>query len=121
MSVINVKAMVGDARRTLQERSYKSADLILLSDEQGHLAGVVEMIKIPAVTAALESSVLSRVAKRLPWLMVGLALGSVATDAMSHFESVLEAIVTLALLIPAVIYIVYSGSHLHHRCGPHAN
>jgi Mg/Co/Ni transporter MgtE len=48
--VINVKAMVGNARRTLQEHSYKSADLILLPDEQGHLAGVVETIKLLAIS-----------------------------------------------------------------------
>jgi magnesium transporter len=55
--------------------------------------------------AALEDHVLRRVARRLPWLVVGLALSSLATAAMSHFEDVLRANVTLALFIPALIYI----------------
>jgi magnesium transporter len=54
---------------------------------------------------ALEDPPMSRVARRLPWLVVGLALSSTATGVMVGFESALQSDVTIAFFIPALVYL----------------
>jgi magnesium transporter len=54
---------------------------------------------------ALEDPPLSRVARRLPWLMTGLALSTVATGVMASFETALQANVMIAFFIPAIVYL----------------
>jgi magnesium transporter len=55
--------------------------------------------------AALEAPVVSRVARRLPWLGLGLGLSAVTAGIMSYFEDVLTANMTVAIFIPALVYI----------------
>ena len=54
---------------------------------------------------ALEDPPLQRVARRLPWLLIGLAMSSSAVAVMASFEAVLEANVLIAFFIPALVYL----------------
>lgn len=54
---------------------------------------------------ALEDPPLRRVARRLPWLLVGLALSIPATAVMAGFEEALKANLTIAFFIPALVYL----------------
>lgn len=54
---------------------------------------------------ALEDPPLRRVARRLPWLLIGLALSTSATAIMTSYESVLRADVLVAVFIPALVYL----------------
>lgn len=54
---------------------------------------------------ALEDPPLRRFARRLPWLLVGLALSSVATAVMASFERTLKTHVMIAFFIPALVYL----------------
>lgn len=54
---------------------------------------------------ALEDPPLSRVARRLPWLLAGLALSSAATGVMASFEKTLQSNVMIAFFIPAIVYL----------------
>lgn len=54
---------------------------------------------------ALEDPPARRAAKRLPWLIVGLAMSAAATAVMAGFESHLQANVTIAFFIPALVYV----------------
>lgn len=54
---------------------------------------------------ALEDPPITRVARRLPWLLVGLALSSVATGVMAGFEAALQSNVMIAFFIPALVYL----------------
>jgi magnesium transporter len=54
---------------------------------------------------ALEDPALRRVALRLPWLLIGLALSSLATVLMASFEHALRANVAIAFFIPALVYL----------------
>jgi magnesium transporter len=54
---------------------------------------------------ALEDPPLRRVAWRLPWLLVGLALSAAATGVMAGYERALQANVALAFFIPALVYL----------------
>jgi magnesium transporter len=56
-------------------------------------------------TQALEGPPLRRVAGRLPWLLVGLAMSAAAVGTMAGFEHVLKANVTIAFFIPALVYL----------------
>jgi magnesium transporter len=54
---------------------------------------------------ALEDPPVRRAAKRLPWLLVGLAMSAVATAVMAKYEAALQANVTIAFFIPALVYL----------------
>jgi len=54
---------------------------------------------------ALEDPPIRRVTKRLPWLIVGLAMSTGATAVMAWFERDLQANVAIAFFIPALVYI----------------
>jgi magnesium transporter len=54
---------------------------------------------------ALEDRPLRRVARRLPWLLIGLAMSTGATGVMAAFENALEANVAIAFFIPALVYL----------------
>ena len=56
-------------------------------------------------THALEDPPVRRVAARLPWLLVGLALSTVATAVMAGYERTLQANVAIAFFIPALVYL----------------
>jgi magnesium transporter len=54
---------------------------------------------------ALEDPPLRRVTRRLPWLLVGLGLSSVATAVMAGYERAMQANVAIAFFIPALVYL----------------
>jgi magnesium transporter len=54
---------------------------------------------------ALEDPPFRRTVRRLPWLLIGLTLSAAATGIMVGFERLLEADVTVAFFIPALVYL----------------
>jgi magnesium transporter len=54
---------------------------------------------------ALEDPPLRRVVRRIPWLLVGLALSTSATAVMAGFEQALYANLVIAFFIPALVYL----------------
>jgi magnesium transporter len=54
---------------------------------------------------ALEDPPLRRVAHRLPWLLIGLAMSASVTGLMAGFEQILRANVMIAFFIPAIVYL----------------
>jgi magnesium transporter len=54
---------------------------------------------------ALQAPVLVRVSRRLPWLALGLGLSAATAVIMRYFEDVLTANITVAIFIPALVYI----------------
>ncbi len=54
---------------------------------------------------AIEDPPLRGARHRLPWLLVGLAGGAVATAAMATFEATLEKTVAVAFFVPALVYL----------------
>lgn len=54
---------------------------------------------------ALEDPPLWRAARRLPWLLVGLAMSVIAVGVMASFERTLTTHVTIAFFIPALVYL----------------
>jgi magnesium transporter len=54
---------------------------------------------------ALEDPPARRAARRLPWLLVGLAMSAIATAVMAQYEATLQANVVIAFFIPALVYL----------------
>jgi magnesium transporter len=54
---------------------------------------------------ALNDPPLMRAGRRLPWLLVGLALSTFATLLMASYEEALQANVVIAFFIPALVYL----------------
>jgi magnesium transporter len=54
---------------------------------------------------ALEDTPIRRAGHRLPWLLVGLALSTIATAIMVGAERVLQTNITIAFFIPAIVYL----------------
>ena len=54
---------------------------------------------------ALEDPPLRRALRRLPWLLVGLALSALAAAVMAAYEKVLQANVLIAIFIPSLVYL----------------
>ncbi len=54
---------------------------------------------------ALEGSVWSRAVHRLPWLIVGLGGGALATWLMAGFEAEMQSRLAVAFFVPALVYL----------------
>jgi magnesium transporter len=54
---------------------------------------------------AIEDPPLRRARHRLPWLLVGLAGGALATAAMAGFHGTIERTLATAFFVPALVYI----------------
>jgi len=54
---------------------------------------------------AIEDPPMRGARHRLPWLLVGLVGGAVATAAMAGFEATLEKMVAVAFFVPALVYL----------------
>ncbi|MGH8697639.1 MAG: magnesium transporter [Burkholderiales bacterium] len=54
---------------------------------------------------AIEDPPLRRARHRLPWLLVGLAGGALATAAMAGFEATIERVVAVAFFVPGLVYL----------------
>ncbi|MFH1142467.1 MAG: magnesium transporter [Candidatus Uhrbacteria bacterium] len=59
----------------------------------------------------LRAGIAKLVRMRLPWLLVGLAGGIVATFVISYFEGALEEIIALAFFIPVIVYMGDAVGH----------
>jgi magnesium transporter len=55
--------------------------------------------------SALTGSPWTRVAHRVPWLMIGLAGAMLTALAMAAFEPVLQAHIAVAFFVPAIVYL----------------
>lgn len=54
---------------------------------------------------SLTAPIYDRIRRRLPWLVVGLAASAAATAVVALFEETLNANVTVAFFVPALVYI----------------
>jgi magnesium transporter len=54
---------------------------------------------------ALEGRPSYRVLHRLPWLLLGLAGGVVATVVMAGYEQILESRIAIAFFVPGIVYL----------------
>ena len=54
---------------------------------------------------AIEDPPTRRARHRLPWLLVGLAGGALATAAMAGFEATIERVIAVAFFVPALVYL----------------
>ena len=54
---------------------------------------------------AIEDPPLRRARHRLPWLLVGLAGGAIATAAMAGFQATIERTVAVAFFVPGLVYL----------------
>jgi magnesium transporter len=54
---------------------------------------------------AIEDPPLRRARHRLPWLLVGLAGGAIATAAMAGFHATIERTVAVAFFVPGLVYL----------------
>ena len=71
-------------------------DLQRLAGIQRHADGAEQPLKTP---------IRDRIKRRLPWLVVGLAASAAATAVVVLFEETLNANVTVAFFVPALVYI----------------
>lgn len=71
-------------------------DLQRLAGIQRHTDGAAQ---------ALQAPIHDRVRRRLPWLVVGLVASTAATAVVALFEDTLNANVTVAFFVPALVYI----------------
>ncbi len=88
-----------------------ASDTILSVLNQEHtedvlrFAGVRRSEAVGGATATLlDSSSLTQVRLRLPWLLIGLVGGVVAAAVVSFFDNILEHQLILAAFIPAIVY-----------------
>lgn len=71
------------------------------------MAGIRREISHDSAQArhAIEAPPLSRARDRLPWLLVGLVGSMLATLLMSRFEATLQAKLSVAFFVPAIVYL----------------
>jgi magnesium transporter len=68
-----------------------------------HMAGIWHHSE--EAREALEAPPLKRARYRLPWLIVGLVGSLLATSLVAQFEQVLQAQISVAFFIPAIVYL----------------
>jgi magnesium transporter len=78
----------------------------LAQEHQEDVHRLVGILKQRAGTRhALEDPPMRRAGRRLPWLLVGLALSTGATAMMAGFERALQANIVITFFIPALVYL----------------
>jgi magnesium transporter len=90
LGVVPAQALIDILRREHMEDLHRLAGMFA---ENNH------------VHTALEGKPLSRLRRRLPWLLVGLLGSILATMVMAQFEQALERRVVIAFFIPAIVYL----------------
>ncbi len=90
LGVVPAQVLLGVLWREHTEDIHRLAG-VLREGEQAH--------------SAIEAPPASRALRRLPWLLVGVTGGAIATAIMARFERVLEARVAVAFFIPAIVYL----------------
>jgi len=116
-----------DQERAASLALHHGVDALPVVDREGRLAGVMPTqalmqvlrrehvedlhrlagIRRETVQArhAIEEPPMRRARHRLPWLLVGLAGGALATAAMAGFEATLQRVVAVAFFVPGLVYI----------------
>jgi magnesium transporter len=116
-----------DQERAASLALHHGVDALPVVDREGRLAGVMPTqalmqvlrrehvedlhrlagIRRETVQArhAIEEPPMRRARHRLPWLLVGLAGGALATAAMAGFEATIERVVAVAFFVPGLVYI----------------
>ena len=116
-----------DQERAASLALHNGVDALPVVDREGRLAGVMPTqalmqvlrrehvedlhrlagIRRETVQArhAIEEPPMRRARHRLPWLLVGLAGGALATAAMAGFEATLQRVVAVAFFVPGLVYI----------------
>lgn len=69
------------------------------------LGNVMKSHKHFAITDDIREGTLRLVRSRLPWLIVGLAVGTLISFMVSRFENVLSADPNLVFFIPVIVYL----------------
>jgi magnesium transporter len=54
---------------------------------------------------ALEDPPLAQIGRRLPWLLIGLAMSAFAALSMASFEAALQSNIAIAFFIPSIVYL----------------
>jgi magnesium transporter len=79
---------------------------ILAQEHHEDVHRLVGILKMRAgARHALDDPPLLRAGRRLPWLLVGLALSTAATAMMAGFEHALSTNIVIAFFIPALVYL----------------
>lgn len=85
------------------------ADQLLSVLEREHREDVHRLVGIleerDGARHALDDPPVDRVRRRLPWLLVGLAMSAAGTALMVSFEGMLKAHVAITFFIPALVYL----------------
>lgn len=72
-------------------------------EDINRLAGILRNNR--QAVAAMEGSRLYNALRRLPWLIIGLCGGALATWVMSAYEAELERRIAVAFFVPAIVYL----------------
>ena len=72
-------------------------------EDINRLAGILRNNR--QARAAIEGNRFSNAMRRLPWLMLGLIGGALATWVMASFEAELEKRIAVAFFVPAIVYL----------------
>ena len=72
-------------------------------EDFNRLAGILRNNR--QALAAMEGSRLYQALRRLPWLIIGLCGGALATWVMASFEAELERRIAVAFFVPAIVYL----------------
>ncbi len=72
-------------------------------EDFNRLAGILRENR--KALAAIDGGQVSNALRRLPWLVLGLAGGAMATWVMASFEAELEKRIAVAFFVPAIVYL----------------
>lgn len=72
-------------------------------EDFNRLAGILRENR--KARAAIDGGRVSNALRRLPWLVLGLAGGAMATWVMASFEAELERRIAVAFFVPAIVYL----------------
>ncbi len=72
-------------------------------EDFNRLAGILRENR--KALAAIDGGRVSNALRRLPWLVLGLAGGAMATWVMASFEAELEKRIAVAFFVPAIVYL----------------
>lgn len=90
LGLIPALALLDTLSQEHQEDLHRLAGILRMGDKDRH---------------ALDDPPIKRAGRRLPWLLVGLALSTAATGLMAGFEHALRVNIVISFFIPALVYL----------------